>query len=74
MSHCQSIDKTRVFNPKQNKEKCSCHKSKGGRPSMSYHKKKKNQTKQKTKTKNRKKKQNLDAKGKIFNIVHLLTI
>ena len=69
MSHRQSIDKTHVFNPKQNKEKCSCHKSKGDRPSMSYHKKKKQQKK-----KNRKKKQNLDAKGKIFNIVHLLTI
>ena len=30
--------------------------------------------KKKTKTKNRKKKQNLDLKGNIFNIVHLLTI
>ena len=65
MSHRQSTDKTRVFNPKQNKEKeiknvvvanpkgvaQVCHTSK-----------------------NRKKKQNLDAKEKIFNIVHLLTI
>ena len=77
---CQAVEDTSVSyylchivkaltKRKQNKGKCSCHKSKGGRPSMSYHK-----TKKKKKKKNRKKKQNLDAKGKIFNIVHLLTI